>query len=335
MEFFKPSYMLRLPWERAPLKGLSEDVAFSLFKTYSTELWEFTKTIADASDRKQMQADWCAINRKKKQAGYSRIPIGAIYTELVTNKLPTSAVSCYCLHFAHTGSNVFCIWQFINDGKLREADAEKQAVQRVVEAEAEKQAVQRVAEAKVKAHARVVAEAEADAEAEVAVADEKQQLAPASTNTSAEASFCCTEIAELKAQIQQQNEKLVYMHDRLLAMGAAIAHLHIKMNTMQQPAPEPVPAAPAPAPAPAPVKEGRVTHDTIAIGDIFTFSTMGSSYYGQVKSFGEKNLTYVLLDKVSDTTYKLSSNSFPSTTGSDLNFARALYYVPNASIISP
>lgn len=120
MDFYKPTYMLELE----PNGSITDGKA--AFRMYKNQLWNYSKTIMEKADKKQMQADWCRINKGALNAGFSALGREEKAVQrLLVNKLPKRALGVARIHFVYVNngpSRFFCIWQFINDTKMQEAE---------------------------------------------------------------------------------------------------------------------------------------------------------------------------------------------------------------------
>ncbi len=222
MDFYKPTYMLELELDGSITDGKTT------FKAYSKQLWNYTNTVSETADKKQMQADWCRINKGALKAGFSALGReNESVQRLLANKLPKKAFSVARMHFIYvnTGaSRLFCVWQFINEKKMQ-AVAEAEAWEAAEAAEA----IRQVAEAEAAATAsQAAAQAEADAEVEeeaiLQAANSRAAAQAAQTTTVAPTCFCASSISQIEARLNALETSSTYSMQLGVLLGLLSAN---------------------------------------------------------------------------------------------------------------
>ncbi len=257
MNFLKPAYILEL--EVATGSALLTD-ALAVFKTHSTTMWNYSNTLVETSDKKQMQADWCKINKKKSVAGLSVVDkADPIAKRLHVSKRPKTALSDHRMHFVYitdgASLRLFCVWQFINDaaltaatvaireladakaeveglrarvaeveGELAAAKANAMQAARAAEAaeEAEEEAIRELANVKAELWSSRVAKAEAEAPAVAAEAAAAPAVAEAPSQVTF--CFCAPTIAQIESRLNALEASSSYSMQLGVMMGLLSAN---------------------------------------------------------------------------------------------------------------
>lgn len=365
MNFLKPSYMLELEIDAsaAPLTD-----AQAVFRAHSTTLWNFTNTIAETADKKQAQAYWCRVNKKKLVAGLSNLDAASgTAKRFLVNKKPKAAISGHYMHFVYiTGGikppRLFCLWQFIDEEALTAGAAVVSGWKDMLElAEAEKADALEAAEIEKSVLAEAVEKAEAEKavlaaalkKSEATISTLKEQLEKADAALSAaepvpkpaeEAPINI--IAGALVQIESRLSALEGANSCALQLGMILGLSSASASAEAPPAEEASEeeeaesageesASDADADAdPLVIDTKKITDplgaNPVVVGDIIIGYSKGVKYFVEVKTVNNAGFTFKLLKHLGGNIFRYSKRTPPAK--GNFNYDRRLYRVTNGQL---
>ena len=329
MNILKPAYMLELEVgaSSAPLTD-----AHAVFRAHSTTLWNYTNAVTETADKKQAQAYWCRVNKKKLVAGLSSLDASdGTAKRFLANKKPKVALSGNYMHFVYvTGAaklRLYCVWQFIDDEALAVA-METQAVAEAAVADAEETI-------------RMLREQLERVEGEAA--------APVAAPMLEEPTVACLCTPAIM-QIETRLSALEGVNSYALQLGMMLG-LMLGLSSANASAEEALPTdeaesasdeesadeADADADADADslvIDTKRITDpfgaNPAKVGDIITCNIKGAQYFVEIKSVNASGITFKLLKQTGRNTFRYSNRTPPAQ--GNLNYARRLYRVTNGQL---
>ena len=347
MNFLKPAYILEL--EVAAGSAPLTDAA-AVFKLHSTTMWNYSNTLVETSDKKQMQADWCKINKKKRVAGLSVVDkADPIAKRLHVNKMPKEALSNHRMHFVYITGNaclrLFCVWQFIDDEALTATAAVMAEREDMLElAEAEKA---ELAAALKKSEAAICALKEQLEKVDAALGEAESKPVETPINI----------IAGALVQIEQRLSALEGANSCALQLGMILGLSSASASADAPPAEEDAEAEEESASeaeaeddaesaseaeaeadvdaAPLNIDNKQVTNlsgvNPTKKGDIIAHWINGVVYYVEVNTANNSGITFKLLRHIAGNTFRYAKSKPPA--GGNFNYTRRLYKVLNGIIL--
>jgi hypothetical protein len=356
MNFLKPSYMLEL---KVDADAAVPTDAQAVFRAHSTTLWNYTNTITETADKKQAQAYWCRVNKKKLATGlYVLDASDRTAKRFLANKKPRTAISRNYLHFVYTTgtakSRLFCLWQFIDEDVLDAVVEVAAAAEEAAEAVVAEAVAAEAAEATVDAAevAEVAAADAAAAEETIRMLREQLEMAEAAKPFAApiRACLCASAIMQIESRLSALEVTNSYALQLGVILGLSSANAsaeeappadeaesadEAEVGAEDSSDEESADEAEAEAGPCLVIDTKRITNpfgaNPAKVGDIIIVNSEGVQYYVEVKTVNTSYITFKPLKHLGGNMFRYS-NSSKRPADSNFIYTRRLYKATNGRL---